>query len=237
MRIKTTGGLGILFQEVSVLMYQKVIKRLLDIVLCIIAIIVLSPIFIIAIIGIKISSKGPVFYYSKRAGIHKHPFNFYKFRSMHLTESDKHLCIADETRVFPFGRVIRRLKIDELPQLFNVLKGDMSIVGPRPLMIESVDKFYSGKYASVLNVKPGLTSAASLYDYIVGDTYKDDVAYRKEVVPVKMEMELLYIEKQSFLYDCQLVGRTIVIILGVFFGKKSFKEQPELAVIKEVMSL
>lgn len=218
-------------------MYQKVVKRLLDIVLCSIALIVLSPIFLIAIIGIKMSSRGPIFYYSKRAGIHKQPFNFYKFRSMHLTTSDKHLCVADENRVFPFGKVMRRLKIDELPQLLNVLKGDMSIVGPRPLMIESVDKFYTGKYAPVLNTKPGLTSAASLYDYIVGDTYKDDVAYRKEVVPVKMEMELLYIEKQSFLYDCQLVWRTMVTILGVFFGKKSFKEQPELAVVKEVMSL
>lgn len=218
-------------------MYLKVVKRMLDITLCSVALIVLSPIFLIAAIGIKISSTGPILYYSKRAGVHKQPFNFYKFRSMHLTTSDKHLCVADEDRVFPFGKVMRRLKVDELPQLLNVVKGDMSIVGPRPLMIESVDKFYTGKYTPVLNVKPGLTSAASLYDYIVGDTYKDDIAYRKEIVPVKMEMELLYIENQSFLYDCQLVWRTIVTILGVFFGKKSFKEQPELAVVKEVISL
>ena len=214
-------------------MYQKTIKRLLDIILCSLALIILSPVFLVAIIGIKISSKGPVFYYSKRAGKNKKPFNFYKFRSMHLTTEDKHLCVADADRVFPFGKVMRRLKIDELPQLLNVIKGDMRIVGPRPLMIESVDKFYSGKYASVLKVKPGLTSAASLYDYVVGDIYKDDVAYRNEVVPVKMEMELLYTERQSFFYDCQLVWRTIVTILGVLVGKKDFKEQPELSVVRK----
>ena len=102
-------------------MYQKVVKRLMDIVLCSVALIVLSPIFLIVIIGIKISSKGPIFYYSKRAGIYKQPFSFYKFRSMHLTTSDKHLCVADEDRIFPFGKVMRRLKIDEIPVSYTHL--------------------------------------------------------------------------------------------------------------------
>lgn len=212
-------------------MYENIIKRILDVCLCALAIIVLSPVFLVAAIGIKVSSKGPVFYYSERAGKNKRKFHFYKFRSMHVTSDDKHLCIADADRVFPFGKVMRRLKIDELPQLLNVIKGDMSIVGPRPMVYTSVDKFYSGKYASVLSVRPGLTSAASLYDYTVGDTYKDDAAYRREVVPVKMEMELLYVKKQSFSYDCQLVWRTIVTILAVLTGKKDFKEQPELEII------
>ena len=216
--------------------YKKYLKRVLDIILCSFALIILSPIFLIVAIAIKLSSPGPVFYYSKRAGLNKKPFNFYKFRSMHIVDEDKHLCVADTDRVFKTGKIIRRLKIDELPQLLNVIKGDMSIVGPRPLMIESVDKFYSGKYARVLEVKPGLTSAASLFDYTVGDTYKDDIAYRREVVPVKMEMELMYIIKQSFIYDCELVLRTIITIFLVMIGRTSFKELPEYREVKKVLN-
>ena len=81
-------------------------------------------------------------------------------------------------------------------------------------------------------MKPGLTSAASLYVYTVGDTYKDDMAYRREVLPIKLEMEKMYVERQSFKYDCSLVWRTIVTILQVLVGKKDFKDQPELVEIK-----
>ena len=214
-------------------MYVKVIKRFLDVILCVAAMIALSPIYLIAAIGIKLSSKGPILYYSDRAGQYKKPFHFYKFRSMHVTTEDRHLCIADADRVFPFGKLMRRLKIDELPQLINVIRGDMSIVGPRPMMVQSVDKYYSGKYSSVLQVRPGLTSAASLFDYTVGDSYTDDEAYRREVVPIKMEMELMYVQRQSFLYDCELVGRTILTILAVLTGRKTFAEQPEYAEAKK----
>ena len=213
--------------------YQKYLKRFIDMILCSFALIILSPLFLISVIAIKLSSPGPVFYYSERTGLNKKAFHFYKFRSMRVVKEDKHLCIADADRVFPYGKIMRRLKIDELPQLINVIKGDMSIVGPRPLMIESVDKFYSGKYASILQVKPGLTSAASLYDYTVGDTYKDDMAYRREVVPIKLEMEMIYVKRQSFKYDCELVWRTVVTILGVLVGKRKFKEQPEMMLLKE----
>ena len=81
--------------------------------------------------------------------------------------------------------------------------------------------------------RPGLTSAASLFDYTVGDSYTDDEAYRREVVPVKMEMELMYVQRQSFLYDCELVGRTILTILAVLTGRKTFAEQPEYAEAKK----
>ena len=208
-------------------MYEKYIKRFFDIVLCSLGFIVLSPIFLVSAAAIKLSSPGPVFYYSDRVGKNRKPFHFYKFRSMHVTNEDKHLCVGDADRIFPYGKIMRRLKIDELPQLLNVILGDMSIVGPRPMMTHSVDKFYSGKYAEVLTIKPGLTSAASLYDYIVGDTYQDDAAYRREVVPIKQEMELMYVRRQSFLYDCELVIRTITTIIQVFFGKKNYKECPE----------
>lgn len=209
----------------------KYVKRVLDVVLCAFAIVVLSPVYLLTALGIEISSPGPVLYHSMRAGIHKTPFRFYKFRSMHQGRK-KDMFVADPDRVFPFGRLIRRLKIDELPQLFNVVGGDMSIVGPRPMSVERVDQLYTGRYEKVSSVKPGLTSAASLFDYTVGDTYKDDAAYRREVLPVKLEMEKMYVERQSFAYDCNLVWRTIVTILQVLCGKKKFKDMPEYLEIK-----
>ena len=213
-------------------MYENVIKRILDIVLCTFALVVLSPIFLITAIAIKLSSPGPVFYYSDRTAKDHRRFHFYKFRSMHVTNADKGLFVADADRLFTIGKIIRRLKIDELPQLLNVIKGDMSIVGPRPMPWDSVDTTYYGKYQKILSVRPGLTSAASLYDYTVGDTYSDNDAYMREVLPIKLDMEMLYVNRQSFGYDCQLVWRTIVTILQVLFGKKDFKEQPELAEVR-----
>lgn len=217
--------------EVSIVgIYEKYIKRLFDVVLCSIALIVLSPLFLITAIAIKLSSPGSVFYYSYRNGKNKKPFRFYKFRSMHVAKGDdKGLCIADAERVFKVGKVIRRLKIDELPQLINVIRGDMSIVGPRPMATDSVDDFYSGKYAAIASVRPGLTSAASLFDYTVGDTFTDEQEYRKVVVPKKLEMELHYIQRQSFLYDTELVFRTIITIIAVLLNCKILPEQRELS--------
>lgn len=213
-------------------MYEHFVKRALDIVLCAIALLILSPLFLITTVAIKLSSPGPVFFYSDRTGRNHEAFHFYKFRSMHVTNQDKGLFIADEDRLFRVGKIIRKLKIDELPQLINVIQGKMSIVGPRPMPVASVDTTYAGKYQKILDVRPGLTSIASLYDYTVGDTYTDDVAYQKEVLPVKNEMELLYVERQSFAYDAWLVARTIVTILQKLVGRKEYAEQPELAEIR-----
>lgn len=217
-------------------LYMKYAKRFLDAFLCSFALIVLSPIFLIAALGIKLSSRGPIFYYSERAGKNKKPFRFFKFRSMHVVDeahAQKDLYTADEDRLFPVGRIIRRLKIDELPQLINVIRGDMSIVGPRPMPVATVDREYSGRYEPVCSVKPGLTSAASLYDYTVGDTYEgDEEGYRQIVLPMKRELELLYVQRQCFTYDAQLVLRTIQTILLVFFHAKKLPVQPEVAEVE-----
>lgn len=206
--------------------YERYLKRFLDVFLCFVALLVLSPLFLITAIGIKASSAGPVFYASDRNGQWNRPFHFYKFRSMHQADGrDKGMCVADADRLFRFGRLIRRLKIDELPQLLNVIRGDMSIVGPRPMVPGS--GFYSGAYEEITAVRPGLTSAASLYDYTVGDTYSDDAAYRKEVLPVKLELELYYVRHQSFGYDVNLVLRTIGTILAVIL-RLTPPAQPEL---------
>lgn len=206
------------------------VKRFFDIFLCASALLVLSPFFLIAAIGVKVSSPGPVFYRSDRVGKNGVPFHFYKFRSMHETENNKHMCVADAERLFPFGKFIRKTKIDELPQLLNVIKGDMSIVGPRPMTMAS--KMYTGEFERVRAVRPGLTSAASLYDYIVGDAYTDNDAYKREVYPVKQKLELYYVDNISFTYDVSLIFRTIYLIVAVALGKKNFNEIPELAKIR-----
>ena len=217
-------------------MYEKIIKRGLDIILCIVALVALSPIFLITAIAIKLSSPGEILYRSERMGKDHKPFRFYKFRSMHVTTKDKGLFVADEERLFTVGKIIRKLKIDELPQLINVIKGDMSIVGPRPMPSDTVDKVYYGHYQRILSVNPGLTSAASLFDYMVGDTYSNNDAYIRDVLPVKLELEMLYIEKQSFIYDAQMVIRTILTILQVFLGKKEFKTLAEIKLIENKIS-
>ncbi len=211
-------------------MYVETVKRLLDVAVSSIAMALLAPVYLFTVIAIKLSSPGPAFYHSYRAGVNKKPFKFYKFRSMHEPKGkNKNLFIADPDRVFAFGKLIRRLKIDELPQLLNVIKGDMSIVGPRPMRVERVNELYIGKYEIVSTIKPGLTSAASLFDYTVGDTYSNNESYKKEVLPIKLEMELMYVERQSFSYDASLVWRTAVTILQVMTGKHIFAEQPEMA--------
>lgn len=152
---------------------------------------------------------------------------------MHITNKDKGLFVEDKDRLFAFGKFIRKTKIDELPQLFNILKGDMSIVGPRPMQAGNVDEIYCGKYQEVLSKKPGLTSVASLYDYVVGDEYTDNERYINEVLPIKRELELLYVKKQSFFYDASLVIRTMVAILATIFGKKKSIKIKELKLINE----
>lgn len=206
--------------------YEKYIKRFFDIVLCSIALVGLSPLLLVTAIAIKVSSPGPVFYHSDRVGKNGKIFHFYKFRSMHVTDKDKHLCVVDSERVFPFGKFIRKAKIDELPQLINVIKGDMSIVGPRPMTPAS--KMYDGEFSIVRSIRPGLTSAASLFDYVVGDTYTDNTLYKKEVYPIKQKLELFYVNNRCFEYDTKLVFRTIILIIAIIMGKRKITMIPEL---------
>lgn len=213
--------------------YENIVKRFFDIILCSFALVVLSPLFLFTAVAIKVSSPGPIFYHSDRTTKGHKPFHFYKFRSMHVTNTDKGMFIADTDRLFKVGKIIRRLKIDELPQLINVIKGDMSIVGPRPMPYETVDSIYCGKYQKILTVRPGLTSAASLFDYTVGDAYLDNDLYIKEVLPYKLRMEMLYVEKESLCYDISLIWRTIVTIIAVFTKRKKLPQQWEYDFIKD----
>ncbi|HLH31559.1 MAG TPA: sugar transferase, partial [Terriglobia bacterium] len=147
------------------------IARLFDLVLAGLAILVLSPVLLIAAAGIRLSSPGPILYRAKRVGQGGKLFTMYKFRSMHLPKGDyeSRITSADDPRVFPLGAWLRFLKIDELPQLFNIIKGEMSVVGPRaedPLIVE---KYYRPEHYETLKMPPGLASPGSIFNYTHGE--------------------------------------------------------------------
>ena len=138
------------------------------------------------------------------------------------------ITLRTDNRIFPFGRFIRKSKIDELPQLINIIQGKMSIVGWRPEDEENIKKVFVGKFKEILSIKPGLTSPGSLFDYTHGERYEDEESYEKEFLPKKMELELFYVKHRSLAYDMALILKTIVTILQVVCGKSEFTEPSEL---------
>ena len=127
-----------------------------------------------------------------------------------------------------FGNFIRKTKIDEMPQVVNILMGQMSVVGPRPEDEANSSKIYVGEYRHILDVKPGLTSPASLYDYTHGEKYEDEESYEREFVPQKLQLELYYVRHQSFWYDIKLVLKTAWLIIQTACGKEEFEVRREL---------
>lgn len=210
-------------------MFYQIIKRALDILLSLIAIICLFSLLIIVAIIIKCTSKGPILYKAKRVGKGGKVFNCYKFRSMRVDSGQVKLTtLRSDDRIYPFGRFLRATKIDELPQLFNILSGKMSIVGPRPEDTVNAEKIYIGDYQQILMVKPGLTSPASLYDYTHGEKCQDESFYETDILPKKLFLELYYVKHKSFFYDVKLVFKTVWLIILTMLGKKKFKEPKEL---------
>ena len=205
----------------------KFIKRLFDMVCSLAAIVVLSPLWLLIAVGIKLSSEGPVFYKTERAGRDKRPFTLYKFRSMHVyhpgadgkkTEGG---FIANANRIFPLGAFLRKSKLDELPQLINILSGDMSVIGPRPLSVEGARLHYSGEYEIASSVRPGLACLDSLFDYAHGELFvSSEEEYRKKVLPVRNELAKLYVKRQSILLDIYCIFRTIQLMFQIAVQKK-----------------
>ncbi len=213
-------------------------KRAFDILAALLGIIITSPIWLITIIGIEISDPGPIFYRAERIGKNNKAFSMWKFRSMTVPkkESEKSEASfkADTARIFKFGALIRRLKIDELPQLLNILGGTMSVVGPRPAAKDQVEIMRDGKYAIAATVKPGLTGPAALYDYIYGDTVEDPEDYKRLVLPTRLELEAYYPTHMSAWYDIKLIWYTVVCILASIFKKEPKKIFKELISCVEV---
>jgi lipopolysaccharide/colanic/teichoic acid biosynthesis glycosyltransferase len=185
-------------------------KRLLDIVLSLLAVVILLPVSVVIAIAIKLNSRGPVVFRQERAGKNGKPFTFYKLRTM-KTEVDPFgpsPKTGDDPRLTKVGKFLREYSLDELPQLFNVLKGDMSIVGPRPLYVSQISE-WSDYHKQRLLVKPGLTGPSQI---------KGRASLTQEA---KLDIEAEYIKKQSLRLDIKIIFLT----LGVVFGKKGVYEK------------
>lgn len=204
-------------------------KRIFDIVSSLLAICAFAIPWIVIAVTIKLQSPGPAIYKARRVGKNGKIFTLYKFRSMRVDSGAIHATtLRGDPRIFPFGEFLRKSKLDETPQLFNILKGEMSVIGPRPEDEENSGKFYVGKYREILSVKPGLSSPASLYDYTHGEKYESEDDYVKEFLPKKLDVELYYVKNKSFIYDVEIIFRTILTIYEIVIGKEDFKEPYEV---------
>ena len=204
-------------------------KRCFDTLFAFLFMLVFSLVYLLTWIIIKIVSPGSAIYKAKRVGKDGVLFVCYKFRSMRVDSGKVRLTtLENDDRIFPFGKFIRKTKIDEMPQVVNILKGEMSVVGPRPEDKENADKVYVGEYKHILDVKPGLTSPASLYDYTHGELFEDEESYENVFLPKKLKLELYYINHRSFGYDIFLILKTAWLIILKTCGKKTFKEPKEL---------
>ena len=194
---------------------NEIIKRIFDFFASLFGIIILSPILIVVSIAIKLDSPGKVFFLQKRIGKNENEFNIYKFRTMvsNAEALGSQITIGKDNRITRVGEFIRKYKIDELPQLFNVIKGDMSLVGPRPEVSKYV-QLYTKEQRKVFNVKPGITDLASLKyndeNDILGKVDNPEEYYINVVMQDKLNLNLEYIDKNNIFFDISLILKTII---------------------------
>lgn len=199
-------------------MIYRLAKRLTDLGLSAAAVLILAPVMLLIAVLIKTGSPGPVFYRGERAGRNGRVFRILKFRSMVVDAERKggFSTAIDDPRLTGTGRFIRKYKLDELPQFFNVLAGDMSLVGPRPQVLFYTSK-YTGDEQLILSVRPGITDLASLYfsdmDSVLGSG-DVDARYLAEVEPVKNKLRLRYVREQSYLLDLRILVETAFKLIG-----------------------
>ncbi len=193
------------------------LKRIFDIFFSLIGIIILIPVFIIIIIIQVFSSGFPIFYLQSRVGKNNNDFVLYKFRTMNLNADKQGLLTVGgrDPRVTKLGFYLRKYKLDELPQLFNVLFGSMSLVGPRPEVRKYVD-MYNEQQINVLSVKPGITDYASLEfmneNELLAQSIEPEKTYINEIMPKKLALNLKYIKDQNLLVDFKIIIKTILKI-------------------------
>ncbi|KAB2903192.1 MAG: sugar transferase [Anaerolineae bacterium] len=194
-------------------------KRIIDFTLALGGLTILSPMLIVVALFIKLDTAGPVLYQGNRVGLHGKPFKMMKFRTM-VVGADKlggSSTPNDDPRITRVGKFLRRYKLDELPQLLNVLRGEMSFVGPRPQVQWAVD-LYTEEERRVLTVRPGLTDYASLKFADEGEILKGstnpDKDYMEKIHPEKMRLGLEYIEKQSLWTDLHIILQTIRTLIA-----------------------
>jgi len=198
---------------------EKLAKRTLDVTSSALGLMLLTPLFLVIAAAIKAQSPGPVFYRGLRAGRGGRPFRIFKFRTM-IAGADaigSSSTPDDDSRITRFGGFLRKYKLDELPQLFNVLLGEMSLVGPRPQVLWALER-YSAEDLEVLNVRPGITDWASLRFADEGEILRGaadpDTEYFEKIHAEKMRLALQYVRSSSFVGDLRILWQTFALLFG-----------------------
>ena len=191
-------------------------KRLFDMVCAALGLLVLSPVLLLCALLVGLTSPGGVLFRQERVGKDGVPFTIYKFRSMRKDNAGLKISTSSDSRITPVGRVLRKTKLDELPQLWNVLKGDMSFVGPRPEVREYTD-LYTPEQRQVLLVRPGITGLASIRyrneNDLLSASTDPNRTYIEEVMPAKLALDLGYIPRACVSYDVRLILETLVTVV------------------------
>jgi len=196
-------------------------KRPLDFVFSLIGIIILSPVFIIIAFIIKLTSRDSVFFHGTRIGKLGKPFKIFKFRTMVSGAEDLGgpSTASDDPRLTKVGKFLKKYQFDELPQLINVIKGEMSLVGPRPEVPLYVNMMTEEEKKIILSVRPGITDLASLWDFHEGEILKGspdpEKTYMEKIRPEKIHLQIEYVKNHSFMLDLKIIFKTII---KVFHG-------------------
>lgn len=197
---------------------QLILKRGFDIIFSSLGLIILSPLFLIIILIIKTGSKGPVFFTQTRVGKDGKEFKIIKFRTMEVDAEKKgmQITVGQDSRITKEGKWLRKFKLDELPQLINVLVGDMSFVGPRPEVPKYVG-YYDDYQRNILKVKPGITDLASIEfraeNELLGRSADPEKTYIEEIMPAKFRLNLKYLKNMTLLNDVKIIMKTILVLL------------------------
>jgi lipopolysaccharide/colanic/teichoic acid biosynthesis glycosyltransferase len=193
-------------------LYTRHLKRAFDVAASAAGLVILSPVLLAVAAAMKLLDPGPVLFSQTRAGLVGRPFKIFKFRTMRAGSGGPQITAGEDERVTPLGRLLRRTKIDELPQLFNVLRGDMSVVGPRPEVPKYVELF-KDDYALILTVKPGITDYAAIKyrdEEAVLRGYRDpEAGYVTKVLPDKIALYRRYIADVGFATDMKIIFATV----------------------------
>lgn len=197
------------------------------------ALILATPVMLFAALGILCCDPGPILYRAQRVGKGGRVFTMYKFRTMRSDHGPRgqRVTAPRDARVSAVGRLLRRTKVDELPQLYNVLVGEMALVGPRPEDPEIVRRHYRSPWERTLDVRPGMASPGSIFEATHGDRLLADEdalgSYLEVLLPIKMALELAYLEHASPWYDLRVIGRAASVVVQRMFGRREFPMPPE----------
>lgn len=197
---------------------NNLLKRLFDLSMSFIGLVILSPVFLIIALLIKLDSKGPVFFRQIRMGRYEEPFEILKFRTMVVDaeKKGKQITVGNDSRITRVGRFIRKSKLDELPQLINVFKGEMSFVGPRP-EVPRYTEYYNKEQKKIFQIRPGITDYASIKyrneNDVLANSHDPEKTYIEEVMQDKLKINLAYLEKRSIFEDIVIILKTIMKIV------------------------